>query len=71
MFSLNDSNYLRDVDYHNKFLVVKRTESLSADGPILSCKLFLQNMGYGRENFQMQGAIFFQRNGENFAETFV
>ena len=39
MFTLNDTNYLHIVDYHSKFLTVKRTEELVVDDLIKSCKI--------------------------------
>ena len=39
MFSLNNRNYLCLVDYHSKFSVVKRIESISAESVTLLCKI--------------------------------
>ena len=49
MFTLNKKHYLCIVDYHSKFPIIKKTEDLSADSLILSCKIILQNMGYQRK----------------------
>ena len=45
MFTLNNKNYLCIVDCHSKFLVVKRTEDLSADSLILACKIIFSEYG--------------------------
>ena len=39
MFTLHNRNYLCIVDYHSKFLVMKKMEDLSADSLILKCKI--------------------------------
>ena len=39
MFTLNNKHYPSVVDYHSKFLIVKKTEDLSADSLILTCKI--------------------------------
>ena len=38
MFQLNNKNYLCIVDYHIKFLLVKKMEGLSADSLISALK---------------------------------
>ena len=38
MFTLNNQHYLCIVDYHSKFPVIKKSENLSADSHILTCK---------------------------------
>ena len=40
MFTLNNKQYLCIVDYHSKFLIIKKTTNLSADSLILMWKLF-------------------------------
>ena len=39
MIQLNNKNYLHVVDYHSKFLVVKKMEGLSADNLISALKV--------------------------------
>ena len=39
MFTLNNTNYLCIADYHNKFLIVKRTQGLMVDDYIRSFKV--------------------------------
>ena len=39
MFTLDNKRYLCLVDYHSKFPIVKKTEDLSADSLILTCKI--------------------------------
>ena len=40
MFTLNSKNYLSIVDYHSKFLIVKKAKDMSADSLILACNIF-------------------------------
>ena len=49
IFTLNDKQYLCIVDYHSKFLMIKKTADLSADSVILMCKSILENMAYQRK----------------------
>ena len=39
MFTLDNKQYLCIVDYHSKFLIIKKTAHLSADNLILMCKI--------------------------------
>ena len=39
MITLNNKHYLCIIDYHSKFTVIKKTEDLSADSLILTCKI--------------------------------
>ena len=39
MLTLNNKQYLYIVDYHRKFPTIKKTEDLSADSQILTCKI--------------------------------
>ena len=50
VLSLYNKNYLY-IDYHSKFLVIKKTEGLSADSLILTCKVFFffQSIGCSRK----------------------
>ena len=45
MFQLNDKNYLCVIDNHNKFLIVKKTEGLSADSLISAFKVVFSEYG--------------------------
>ena len=52
MFSLHNKHYLCIVDYHSKFPVIKRTESLLADRLILAWKvIFLECDTFGNSGF--------------------
>ena len=46
VFQLNNKNYLYVVDYHSKFLVIKRMEGLSAESLIATEKSYLVIMAY-------------------------
>ena len=46
VFHLNNKNYLCIVDYHSKFLVIKRMEGLSAESLIAAVKIIFENMAY-------------------------
>ena len=43
IFQLNNKNYLCIVDYHSKFLVIKRMEELSAENLIATIKIIVKN----------------------------
>ena len=45
MFTLNNKQYLCIVDYHSKFLNIKKMEDLSADSLILVCKIIFAEYG--------------------------
>ena len=45
MFTLDNKQYLCIVDYNSKFPVVKKTEDLSADSLILTCKIIFAEYG--------------------------
>ena len=46
MFTLNNKNYLCIVDYHSKFLTVKKkAEDMSTDSLILACKVICSEYG--------------------------
>ena len=45
MFTLNNRQYLCIVDYHSKFMIVKKTKDLSAASLILTCYIIFA--GYG------------------------
>ena len=45
MFTLKNKQYLCIVDYHSKFLIVKKTEDLSADNLILTFKIIFAEYG--------------------------
>ena len=45
IFQLNNKNYLCVVDYHGKFLVIKRMEGLSAENLIATVKIIFAEYG--------------------------
>ena len=45
MYTFNNKHYLCIVDYHNKFWIIKKTEDLSADSLILTCKVIFVEYG--------------------------
>ena len=49
MFHINNKNDLCIIDYHSKYLVVKKTEALSADSLITAFKVVFQNTGYHKK----------------------
>ena len=45
IFQINNKNYLCIVDYHSKFLVIKRMEGLSAENLITTVKIIFAEYG--------------------------
>ena len=58
MFILNNKNYLCIVDYHSKFLVIKKAEDLSTDSLILACKIVFSEYGLPKEIMSDAGGNF-------------
>ena len=54
ILTLNNTNYLYIVDYHGTFPIVKRTEGLSGDDMIKTCKIIF--VEYGRPTKIMSDA---------------
>ena len=51
MLTLCNQNYLYIVDYYNKWSVIKKVEDLSADSPVLACKVnFFSRIWLTKEN---------------------
>ena len=61
IFQLNNKNYLCIVDYHSKFLVIKRMEGLLAENLIATVKIIFAEYGIP---CRLMSAILFQRNSE-------
>ena len=49
MFTVHNKQYLCIVDYHSKFPVIKKMESLSGDSLIVACKIMFPDMVYQRK----------------------
>ena len=49
MFMLHNKNYLCIVYYHSRFPVIKKTEDLSADSLILTCKIIFVEFGLPKQ----------------------
>ena len=45
MFTLDNRQYLCNVDYHSKFSIVKMIKGISADSLILTCKITFAEYG--------------------------
>ena len=59
MFTLLNKNYLCIVHYHSKFPIIKKTEDLAAESPILHVKLFFfSKYGLTRKIISDTGANF-------------
>ena len=69
MFTLNDKNYLCIVDYHSKFLISKKTEDLSADCLILTCKTIFAEYGIPKRIMSDSGGNFTSEKFKNFCKS--
>ena len=57
-FTLNNKNHLCIAGYHSKFLIVKKTEDMSADSLILSCKVIFSEFGLPKKIMSDWGGNF-------------
>ena len=57
-FTLNNTQYLCIVDYHSKFPIIKKTEDLSADSLILTCKIIFTEYGIAKKIMSDSGSNF-------------
>ena len=58
MFTINNKWYLCTVDYHSKFLIIKKTEDLSVDSLILACKIIFAQYGMPKKIMSDSGGYF-------------
>ena len=66
MFHINNKNYLCIVDYHSKFLVVKKTKGLSADSLILAFKIVFSEYRIPKQIMSDAGGNFISEKFKNF-----
>ena len=67
MFTLNNKHYLCIVDYHIKFPITKKTEDLSANSLILTCKVISAEYGLSKKIMSDLGTNFIQINSKHSA----
>ena len=58
MFTFDNKNYLCIVDYHTKFLIVKKAEDMSPDSLILACKVIFSEFGLPKKIMLDMGGNF-------------
>ena len=66
MFQLNNKNYICIVDYHSKFLVVKRMDGLSANSPTPAVKVIFVEYGIACRIMSDAGSNFILEKFKNF-----
>ena len=64
VFQLNNKNYLCVVDYHSKFLVIKRMEGLSAECLMTTVKIIYAEYSIPHRLMSDAGTISFQRSSK-------
>ena len=69
MFTLNNKQYLCIVDYHSKFLIIKKTEDLSADSLILTCKIICAEYGILKKIMSDSGGNFVSGKFKTFCKS--
>ena len=69
MFTLNNKNYLCIVDYHSKFLIIKKTKDLSADNLILTCKAIFAEHGIPKRIMSDTGGSFISEKFKNLCKS--
>ena len=68
MFTLNNKHYLFIVDYHSEFPNIKKTEDLSADSLILTCKAIFAEYGLPKKIMSDSGGNFVSDELKTFCE---
>ena len=58
MFTLHSKYYLRIVNYHSKFLVIKKMKDPSADRLMLACKIIFSEYGLPKKIMSDTGGNF-------------
>ena len=58
MFTLNNKHYLCIVDYHSKLPIIMKTEDLSAESLILTCKIIFEEYGIPKKIMSDSGSNF-------------
>ena len=71
MFILNNKLYLSIVDYHSKFPFIKKTEDLSADSLILTCKVIFAEYGLPKKIMSDSGGSFISDKFKHRAGIFI
>ena len=69
MFTLTNKHYLYIVDYHRKFLIVKKTEDLSTDRLILTCKIIFAEYGIPKKLMSDSGGNFISDKFKTFCKS--
>ena len=69
MFQLSNKNYLCIVDYHSKFLVIKKMEGLSAESLITAVKIIFVEYGIPCRLISDAGGNFISEKLKNFCNS--
>ena len=69
MFTLNNKQYLCILDYHSKFLIVKKTKGPSADSLILMCEIIFTECGIPKKIMSDSGGNFISDKFKTFCKS--
>ena len=69
MFNLDNKQYLCIVDYHSKFLIVKKTKELSVDSLILTCKIIFTEYSVLKKIMSDSGSNFISDKFKTFCKS--
>ena len=69
MFTLNNKHYLYIVDYHSKFPIIKKTEDVSAESLILTCKVLFAEYGLPKKIMSDTGSNFISDKFKTFCKS--
>ena len=69
MFTLNNKHYLCIVDYHSKFPIIRKTEDLSVDSLILTCKIIFAEYGLPKKIMSDSGSNFISDKFKTFCKS--
>ena len=69
VFQLSNKNYICIVDYHSKFLAIKRMEQLSAESLIAAVKIVFAEYGIPHRIMSDAGSNFVSEKFENFCNS--
>ena len=69
MFQLNNKIYLCVIDYHSKFLIVKKTEGLSSDSLVSTFKFVFSEYSIPHKIMSDAGDNFISEKFKNFCNS--
>ena len=67
MFILNNKHYLCIIDYHSKFLLIKKIDDLSADSLLIMCKVIFAEYRLPKKIISDSGGNFISDNSKHSA----